>query len=74
MFVFDQLACELYWMFVWKRHCSPIFSHLAGKTSVWKAISAEVLQASFNTTPEMEQLFRFKRLDSEIFFAPPSSN
>jgi len=55
-------------------NCSPIFSHLAGKTSVWKAISAEVLQASFNTTPEMEQLFRSKRLDSEIFFAPPSSN
>ncbi|XP_066362254.1 11S globulin seed storage protein 2-like [Miscanthus floridulus] len=53
---------------------NPIFSHLAGKTSVWKAISAEVLQASFNTTPEMEQLFRSKRLDSEIFFAPPSSN
>ena len=54
-------------------HCSPIFSHLAGKTSVWKAISAEVLQASFNTTPEMEKLFRSKRLDSEIFFAPPSN-
>nr|ACG36544.1 legumin-like protein [Zea mays] len=52
---------------------NPIFSHLAGKTSVWKAISAEVLQASFNTTPEMEKLFRSKRLDSEIFFAPPSN-
>lgn len=53
---------------------NPVFSHLAGKTSVWKAISPEVLQASFNTTPEMEKLFRSKRLDSEIFFAPPSSN
>jgi hypothetical protein len=50
--------------------CSPIFSHLAGKTSVWKAISPEVLEAAFNTTPEMEKLFRSKRLDSEIFFAP----
>ncbi|XP_037467507.1 11S globulin seed storage protein 2-like [Triticum dicoccoides] len=49
---------------------NPIFSHLAGKTSVWKAISPEVLEASFNTTPEMEKLFRSKRLDSEIFFAP----
>ncbi|CAN6358319.1 unnamed protein product [Urochloa humidicola] len=49
---------------------NPIFSHLAGKTSVWKAISSEVLEASFNTTPEMEKLFRSKRLDSEIFFAP----
>ncbi|CAN6218032.1 unnamed protein product [Urochloa humidicola] len=51
---------------------NPIFSHLAGKTSVWKAISPEVLETSFNTTPEMEKLFRSKRLDSEIFFAPPT--
>ncbi|KAG8072645.1 hypothetical protein GUJ93_ZPchr0006g42344 [Zizania palustris] len=49
---------------------NPIFSHLAGRTSVWKAISPAVLEASFNTTPEMESLFRSKRLDSEIFFAP----
>ncbi|KAJ1261295.1 hypothetical protein BS78_09G017700 [Paspalum vaginatum] len=51
----------------------PVFSHLAGRTSVWKAISPQVLQAAFNTTPEMERLFRSKRLDSEIFFAPPPS-
>lgn len=49
---------------------NPIFSHLAGKTSVWKAISSELLEAAFNTTPEMEKLFRSKRTDSEIFFAP----
>ncbi|XP_047061363.1 11S globulin seed storage protein 2-like [Lolium rigidum] len=49
---------------------NPIFSHLAGRTSVWKAISPTVLEASFNTTPEMEKMFRSKRLDSEIFFAP----
>lgn len=48
----------------------PVFSHLAGRTSVWKAISPGVLEAAFNTTPEMEKLFRSKRLDSEIFFAP----
>nr|AIW66488.1 11S seed storage protein [Oryza rufipogon] len=53
---------------------NPIFSHLAGRTSVWKAISPAVLQASFNTTPEMENLFRSKRLDSEIFFAPNSNS
>ncbi|CAD6206107.1 unnamed protein product [Miscanthus lutarioriparius] len=52
---------------------NPIFSHLAGRTSVWKAISPAVLEASFNTTPEMEKLFRSKRLDSEIFFAPASN-
>ena len=39
-----------------------------------KAISQAVLEASFNTTPEMEKLFRSKRLDSEIFFAPPKSD
>lgn len=50
---------------------NPVFTHLAGKTSVWKAISPEVLQASFNTSPEMEQLFRSKRTSDEIFFAPP---
>ncbi|KAM0920583.1 hypothetical protein ACQ4PT_007415 [Festuca glaucescens] len=49
---------------------NPIFSHLAGKTSVWKAISPAVLESAFNTTPEMEKMFRSKRLDSEIFFAP----
>ncbi|KAI5001385.1 hypothetical protein ZWY2020_026035 [Hordeum vulgare] len=49
---------------------NPIFSHLAGKTSVWKAISPAVLETAFNTTPDMEKLFRSKRLDSEIFFAP----
>ncbi|XP_006645410.1 cocosin 1-like [Oryza brachyantha] len=49
---------------------NPIFSHLAGRTSVWKAISPAVLEASFNATPDMEKLFRSKRLDSEIFFAP----
>ncbi|XP_020579616.1 glutelin type-A 1-like [Phalaenopsis equestris] len=50
---------------------NPIFTHLAGRTSVWKAISPEVLQASFGTSPEMEQLFRSKRTSDEIFFAPP---
>jgi hypothetical protein len=43
---------------------------LAGRTSVWKAISPAVLETAFNTTPEMEKMFRCKRLDSEIFFAP----
>jgi hypothetical protein len=29
-----------------------------------------VLYSTVNGTPEMEKLFRSKRLDSEIFFAP----
>ncbi|XP_065050219.1 13S globulin basic chain-like [Musa acuminata AAA Group] len=52
---------------------NPVFTHLAGRTSVWKAMSAEVLQASFDTTPDMEKLFRSKRTSDEIFFPPPSS-
>ncbi|OAY72160.1 Glutelin type-A 2 [Ananas comosus] len=51
---------------------NPVFSHLAGRTSVWKAISPEVLEASFNTTPEMEKLFRSKRTSDAIFFPPPN--
>ncbi|KAF9604656.1 hypothetical protein IFM89_008987 [Coptis chinensis] len=50
---------------------NPIFSHLAGKTSVWKALSPEVLQASFNVRPELEKQFTSKRLSDAIFFAPP---
>ncbi|KAJ1692332.1 hypothetical protein LUZ63_009030 [Rhynchospora breviuscula] len=49
---------------------NPVFSHLAGRTSVWKAISPEVLEAAFDTTPELEQLFRSKRTSDEIFFPP----
>ncbi|KAM7522246.1 hypothetical protein LguiA_012148 [Lonicera macranthoides] len=50
---------------------NPIFTHLAGRTSVWKALSPQVLQASFNVTADVEQLFRSKRTADEIFFPPP---
>ncbi|KAG1339186.1 glutelin type-D 1 [Cocos nucifera] len=49
---------------------NPVFSHLAGRTSVWKALSPEVLASSFNTAPEMEKLFRSKRTSDAIFFPP----
>ncbi|KAF6143048.1 hypothetical protein GIB67_041116 [Kingdonia uniflora] len=49
---------------------NPIFTHLAGRTSVWKALSPQVLEASFNVAPEAEKHFRSKRTSSEIFFAP----
>jgi hypothetical protein len=51
---------------------SPIFTHLAGRTSVWKALSPEVLKAAFNVDPDTEKLFRSKRTSDEIFFPPPS--
>lgn len=50
----------------------PIFTHLAGRTSAWKALSAEVLQASFNVSPDVEQQFRSKRMADAIFFPPPN--
>lgn len=49
---------------------NPVFTHLAGRTSVWKALSPEVLEAAFNVPKDVEHQFRSKRLDSEIFFAP----
>ncbi|KAF3341089.1 11S globulin seed storage protein 2-like protein [Carex littledalei] len=49
---------------------NPVFSHLAGRTSVWKAISPQALEASFDTTSELEQLFRSKRTSDAIFFPP----
>ncbi|CAN7053897.1 unnamed protein product [Brassica oleracea var. botrytis] len=50
----------------------PIFTHLAGRTSVWKALSPEVLQAAFKVDLEVEESFRSKRTSDAIFF-PPSN-
>ncbi|KAM7257159.1 hypothetical protein ACFE04_012900 [Oxalis oulophora] len=51
---------------------NPIFTHLAGRTSVWKALSPQVLEASFNVTPDIEKQFRTKRTSDAIFFPPPN--
>ena len=51
---------------------SPIFTHLAGSSSVWKALSPSVLQAAFNVDSGVEQLFRSKRTSDAIFFPPPN--
>ncbi|CAO2824889.1 unnamed protein product [Amaranthus hypochondriacus] len=50
----------------------PVFTHLAGRTSVWKALSPEVLEAAFNVPKEVEQELRSKRTNAEIFFPPPN--
>ncbi|KAI4334479.1 hypothetical protein L6164_019168 [Bauhinia variegata] len=50
---------------------NPIFTHLAGSSSVWKALSPSVLQAAFNVDSNVEQLFRSKRTADAIFFPPP---
>ncbi|KAK4481582.1 hypothetical protein RD792_012484 [Penstemon davidsonii] len=51
---------------------NPIFTHLAGRTSVWKALSPEVLQAAFNVPADVEEKFSSKRKAEEIFFPPPN--
>ncbi|EYU28630.1 hypothetical protein ABFS82_12G063100 [Erythranthe guttata] len=51
---------------------NPIFTHLAGRTSVWKALSPEVLQAAFNVPADVEEKFTSKRKAEEIFFPPPN--
>ncbi|KAI9093629.1 hypothetical protein K1719_027078 [Acacia pycnantha] len=50
---------------------NPVFTHLAGNSSMWKALSPKVLQAAFNVDSGLEQLFRAKRTNDAIFFPPP---
>ncbi|CAN1847030.1 Glutelin type-D 1 [Linum perenne] len=50
----------------------PIFTQLAGRTSVWKTLSAAVLEASFNVSSKVEKMFRTTRVPDEIFFPPQS--
>ncbi|CAA6669771.1 unnamed protein product [Spirodela intermedia] len=52
---------------------NPVFTHLAGKTSVWKALSPQVLKASFNVSPETEELFRSKRTSTPFSSLPPAN-
>ncbi|XP_028087876.1 legumin A-like [Camellia sinensis] len=50
----------------------PIFTHLAGSIAPWKALSPEVVRASFNVDSDVEQQFRSKRAKEAIFFPPPN--
>ncbi|GJW02303.1 hypothetical protein Tco_1561159 [Tanacetum coccineum] len=80
-FVNIQLSLVLEGKGLWFRGCSSgavvglsNTSHwnetlIAGTTSTWKALSPEMLQASFIVTHEAEKSFRSKRMNSEIFFA-----
>ncbi|KAG6629269.1 12S seed storage globulin 1-like [Carya illinoinensis] len=51
---------------------NPIFTHLAGRNSVWKALSPQVLEAAFNVDSNTENTFRSRRTSDAIFFPPPS--
>uniref|UniRef100_A0A5B7A9Q1 Putative glutelin type-A 3 n=1 Tax=Davidia involucrata TaxID=16924 RepID=A0A5B7A9Q1_DAVIN len=48
----------------------PVFGQLAGATSVWKALSPVVLQASLNVTQEFAVLLSSKMKDSTILIPP----
>ncbi|XP_062016888.1 glutelin type-D 1-like [Rosa rugosa] len=50
---------------------NPIFTHLAGSIGAWKALSPQVLEASFKVDSDTEKLFRSKRTSDAIFFPPP---
>ncbi|KAL7264555.1 hypothetical protein ACSBR1_002501 [Camellia fascicularis] len=50
----------------------PIFTHLAGSIAPWKALSPEVVRASFNVDSDVEQQFRSRRAKEAIFFPPPN--
>ncbi|XP_044481833.1 glutelin type-D 1-like [Mangifera indica] len=51
---------------------NPIFTNLAGKTSILKAVSPAVLEASFNVGPDLEKALRSKRMSDAVFFPPPN--
>ncbi|XP_043715258.1 glutelin type-D 1-like [Telopea speciosissima] len=50
----------------------PFFSHLVGKTSLWKTLSPQVLQASLNLTLEEAEIFSSKMSKNSVLIpAPP---
>ncbi|XP_043715476.1 11S globulin seed storage protein 2-like isoform X1 [Telopea speciosissima] len=51
----------------------PVFSYLAGKTSVWKALSPKVLQVSLNLIPRAVEVFTSKMSENAIFIPAPRS-
>ncbi|KAI3788942.1 hypothetical protein L2E82_01725 [Cichorium intybus] len=50
----------------------PVFEQLAGKDSVWKAISPVVLQSALNISSQLEHLFRSKNTKT-LMIIPPRS-
>ena len=49
----------------------PVYEQLAGKASVWKALSPVVLQSALNISPQLEQLFRSKN-NQTLMIIPPT--
>lgn len=50
----------------------PVFEQLAGKVSVWKALSPVVLQSALNISPQLDQIFRSKNTE-RLMIIPPRS-
>lgn len=51
---------------------NPVFTHLANSFGVWKYLSSEVIQATFNVDADLVKNFSSKRASDAIFF--PLSN
>ncbi|XP_017249875.1 glutelin type-D 1 [Daucus carota subsp. sativus] len=49
----------------------PLITNLAGRTGAWKALSPQVIKASFNVGDDIEKEFRAKRASDAVFFPPP---
>ncbi|KAG6709723.1 hypothetical protein I3842_06G147400 [Carya illinoinensis] len=49
----------------------PVLEELAGKTSVWDALSPAVIEASLNVSAEFGQIFRSKLGKTAIIVPPP---
>ncbi|KAL2935314.1 Glycinin G3 [Bienertia sinuspersici] len=52
-------------------HDRPIFGEVAGKNSLWKVLSPEVLQVSLNINPDLVKLF-IKNINKTTIIMPPS--
>ncbi|XP_028775492.1 cocosin 1-like [Neltuma alba] len=74
-FVAAQIAgedgMEFYSILTTKR---PVFKELAGKSSIWEAISPQVQQVALNVDPNFEKLFLLNINNSTNIIPPPTQN
>jgi len=55
---------------IWYIYYRPLFEELAGKTSVWGALSPTVQQVSFNVDSEFQNLFISKSTKATNLILP----
>ncbi|XP_050236133.1 glutelin type-D 1-like [Mercurialis annua] len=49
----------------------PVFTYLAGETSVWQALSPQVFEASFNVDSDVARRVRDRKTSGAVFFPRP---